>query len=345
MHELDPRKKVILKAVIWEYVSDAEPVASDRIAQKYDLGVRSATVRSELAEMNELGYLEQPHTSAGRIPSDVGYRYYVDHMLDAHDPTGPDREKIVSTMEHSDVLRVILQDTIKLMSRLTHQMTAATILANSHLRVQSVVVAALGPLRALLVVAFSNGHVENRMIECAPETSLQDIGAATERLQSELVQKTLRQMLKLRLGGAEPKSPLDLLLSNATATLREVAQGLSTGKIVIEGEEYMVAQPELRRSEEAFADVMSQLSNEESFTQVVAVPEEGPLYITIGRENAQNEMRHLAVLRHRYHVHGEEAGTIAIVGPTRQDYDRNISVLSFAAKAISETLDKLTPGH
>jgi heat-inducible transcriptional repressor len=82
MHELDPRKQRLLRAIVVEYVTMAEPVASDMLVQKYDLGVKSATVRNELAEMSELGLLEQPHTSAGRIPSDSGYRFYVDSGKD-----------------------------------------------------------------------------------------------------------------------------------------------------------------------------------------------------------------------------------------------------------------------
>lgn len=343
MHDLDPRKKIILQAVIWEYVSDAEPVASDRIAQRYDLGVRSATVRNELAEMSELGYLEQPHTSAGRIPSDVGYRYYVDHMVQPQTLDDAARTSLNHTTEHAEVLQMILQETTKLMSRLTQQLAAATIHANAHLRVQSVVVAALGPSRALLVVAFSNGHVENRMIECPPQTSLEDIGAATEATQREAQQLSLRELERIKLTGAEPRSVREALFQTITNSLRDVAKSLSAGKIVVEGEEYMVAQPELRRSEQAFNDVMSQLGDEGSLAQAVGIPDGTPLFITIGKENAASELRHIAVLRHRYFVKGEEAGTLAILGPTRQNYDRNISVLTFAAQAISETLSKLTP--
>jgi heat-inducible transcriptional repressor len=81
MQDLDPRKQRLLRAIVFEYVTSGEPVASDMLVQKYDLGVKSATVRNELAEMSELGYLEQPHTSAGRIPSDSGYRFYVDKLI------------------------------------------------------------------------------------------------------------------------------------------------------------------------------------------------------------------------------------------------------------------------
>src|SRR5476651_2127996 len=99
MAELHVRKQSILRAIIVEYVSGAEPVASEQLVQKYDLGVRSATVRNEMAELSELGYLEQPHTSAGRIPSDLGYRYYVDRLIVATDPADEMKNRVRSATE------------------------------------------------------------------------------------------------------------------------------------------------------------------------------------------------------------------------------------------------------
>src|SRR5580704_10262473 len=100
MADLDPRKETILRAIIVEYVTTAEPIGSEALVQKYELGVRSATVRNEMAEMSELGYLEQPHTSAGRIPSDLGYRYYVDRLIT--DRTVRDADKSVVKQATSD---------------------------------------------------------------------------------------------------------------------------------------------------------------------------------------------------------------------------------------------------
>src|ERR1700733_12209918 len=111
MSELDPRKQTILQALVLEYVDAAEPVGSELLVHKYQLGVKSATVRNELAEMSELGYLEQPHTSAGRIPSDRGYRYYVDRLLLERDVEESAKQKVRTVTTEGEALQSLLTDT------------------------------------------------------------------------------------------------------------------------------------------------------------------------------------------------------------------------------------------
>ena len=119
MENLDTRKQLLLKAIVIEYVRFAEPVSSDALVQKYDLGVKSATVRNELAEMVDMGLLEQPHTSAGRIPSDSGYRFYVDHLI--IERAIEETQKLIDKKEidESEVLQDMLRDTLKVLSRAT----------------------------------------------------------------------------------------------------------------------------------------------------------------------------------------------------------------------------------
>lgn len=340
MDELTERKRIILRAVVLEYVATAEPIASERIATRYGLGVRSATVRNELAEMSDLGYLEQPHTSAGRIPSDTGYRYYVNFMLSPASPDQKDQQKVLETAQGREVLRTILMETTKLMSRMTHQLTAATILANSSLKVGNCLLSALGPHKALLVLAFNNGHVENRLVELPNDTGLIEIGAANELLSQCTHGLTVRQLSKIRTPASMGSPLLDKLAATLFSSLRQLGKDLSQGKLIMEGEEYMLAQPELRQSEEVMREVLENIEDESTMANVVGGHQEHPLMITIGKEHELAGMRHMTVIRHQYTIGGEEAGTLAIVGPTRQDYDRNIAILKFAARAISETFSK-----
>src|SRR5690349_17253991 len=120
MEPLSDRKEQILRAVIIEYVSGAEPVPSDLIATKYELGVKSATVRNELLEMSDMGLLEQPHTSAGRVPSDQGYRYFVDRLIVGAPLEKEKRQRVKQATEEEDTLQQILRHTTKALSRLTH---------------------------------------------------------------------------------------------------------------------------------------------------------------------------------------------------------------------------------
>src|SRR5438270_10640865 len=123
MPDLDARKQSILHAVIVEYVLGAEPVGSELLVQKYSLGVKSATSRNELAEMADLGFLEQPHTSAGRIPSDMGYRYYVDRLIVPKEPDVDTKQRVKGVAGEGDALQATLRDTARVLSRITHLLT------------------------------------------------------------------------------------------------------------------------------------------------------------------------------------------------------------------------------
>lgn len=341
--ELDPRKRLILRAVILEYVAEGEPVGSEFIAQKYELGVRSATVRNELAEISELGYLEQPHTSAGRIPSDTGYRYYVDHMLQDQELDEPSRKRMSEVAERAEILRSLLQDTTKALSRMTMQLVAATTVGDVHLKVRNAVLTALGPQSALLVLIFNNGDVENRLIECPAGVTLEDFGRVNEMLTSLLSGMNANALSKLKAPGASGQATFDRLVHAAIQTAKQVGKELSKGQLIVEGEEYIFAQPDLQRDAQALRDVLRQIEDEESLLTALQNPSGKPLLVTIGREHDAPGLRALSILRHDFYIGDEEAGTLAIIGPTRQDYQTGISLLQYTARAISETLKKILP--
>src|SRR5262245_41423811 len=166
MMELDSRKEALLGVVVDAYVTRAEPVGSEWLAGAGNLGVRAATIRNELAEMTEMGYLRQPHTSAGRIPSDRGYRYYVDHLLDAAALT-PQLALDFSEIEHyneGDVEQLLLQ-TCRILSSLTHYTAVAAAPAGDEARLRSVHLAQLGDRRVLMVAVLDNGRVLHRLVE------------------------------------------------------------------------------------------------------------------------------------------------------------------------------------
>ena len=342
---LDPRKRIILRAVIFEYVAEGEPVGSELIAQKYELGVRSATVRNELAEMSELGYLEQPHTSAGRVPSDAGYRYYVDHMVESATPDKLHQQRVNDATQRSEFLKAVLQDTTKTLSRLTHQLAAATTSGGASLKVHSALVTALGPTRAMLVVALSNNDAQSRILEFPPGLSLDDFGRINEFLPGHLSNTSAKGLSRLKTPPATGKAEYDKFVSEVFATLRSIGKELSRGQLVMEGEEYILAQPELQRDTGLLKEVLENLENEELLASAIQNASGHPMLITIGRENDAPGMHKLSILRHSFYVGSEEAGTLAIIGTTRQDYQSGIALLRFTADAIGQSLTKLLPGE
>ncbi len=335
MSELSPRQRQILRAVVVEYVQAAEPVASELIASRYELGVRSATVRSELAGITDLGLLEQPHTSAGRIPSDRGYRYYVDRLLVPQTPDSNAQHRLEEATTEEDTFKEILRQTTKALSRLTHLLSVAATVRDAAVTVRSAVVTAIGPEKALFVFILQNGHVENRLMDCPPGVTLEHIGRVNEAIRDAVEGKPLGSVIKTKTPPSD-EPVFGKLLRSVFAVLRATARELGRGRLITEGEEYIVAQPEFQRDAAALQALLKSLEDEETLYE--ASTGEG---VTIGRENPQESMQSLAVLRRAFFVGDDEAGTLAVIGPTRMPYDRTMALLDFTAQAVSETLTRL----
>lgn len=332
LEQLSPRQEKILEAVVVEYVAAAEPVASEQVVSKYGLGVRGATVRNEMAEITEMGLLEKPHSSAGRRPSDGGYRYYVDRLVVVRKPDRPERQAVESAADEETLFEV-LSATTRALARMTHLLSVGTIHRTDQCKVRHVLLSGLGPSRCLLVLVLDNGHIENRMVDI-PDADLAQIGQMNEWLSKEVVGCGLQELAKSRPGEAVEEPPFRRAVLGA---LRSVAKNLLRGKIVAEGHEFVLSQPEFRRDEEAAGELLASIEDEELLRG--AVQSDG---VTIGSEHADRRMRRLTVVRRPIVVGGKEAGALGLVGPTRMHYERSISLLDYAAAALSKALDDLT---
>lgn len=339
MGELDARQQTILRAIVVEYVLTAEPIGSEALVHKYSLGVKSATVRNEMADMSHRGFLAQPHTSAGRIPSDLGYRYYVDRLIVRNDVDEAVKRRLRGATEEGDALQGLLRDTARTLSRITHLLTVATTLRDAEIIVRNAVVSALGPTQALLVLILSNGHVENRMVECPPGLTLQDIGSANEQLASMTIGKTLRQIARTKTQGNLGNPAIDKLVSILWTNLRAIARDLTKGVMVTEGEEFLFAQPEFVNDVASLTDLLDEVTESGILYEAVA-PGEQAQPVTIGREHRDERLQQLSVVRHSFYVGENEAGVIAIVGPTRMRYESSIPIVNFTARALSDSLTK-----
>lgn len=340
MFEISERKQRILRAIVVEYVSTAEPIASDRLVEKYELGVKSATVRNEMAEITELGFLEQPHTSAGRIPSDFGYRFYVDRLIETPTVEVGEGAKIKSAASDEETLRDLVAETAKTLSRLTRSMSAATTVRDANLVLKQVVLTAVGPEKGLLICVFANGHVENRLVDLPLGFTLEELSPLNELVNYRFAGQTLQA-----LGTAT--SPLvgiphrDVALQSILTSIQSIAGELMKGHLILEGQNYIFAEPEFSRNPDAIQSLVAGIENDANLIEAIEQNPGNSSTVTIGRENVQGEYQSLSVMRQKFRIGDEEAGTIALIGPTRMNYDRNWSYLSFSADAISTTLSKL----
>lgn len=348
--ELTQRKQQILRAVVIEYVNSAEPVGSEIVARRYRLGIGPATVRNEMAEMSERGYLEQPHTSAGRIPSDTGYRFYVDRL--AKPEVRPEKARIVKSLARLQAeLGELLRETCRCLARLTQYVSVAVTAGERSLAIKQVSLTGLSSERALLILVLSSGAIENRIVSASPDVTLRELHAVATLLNQACEGRTLYQISRAgtlevsHLSGAAAR-----LAQEAWHELRSVARTSTVGRAFAEGTAMLLAHPEFQRDYGLLSGlvqimddpaVLAALIERTAESQGREVSTRPTALVRIGRENPHEVLQRLAVVASRFYAAGEEAGTIAVIGPTRMRYTETIPLVETAAGALSDALTRL----
>ena len=330
---LDERKSAILRAVVKEYIETAQPVASAHVARLGDLGVSSATVRNEMAVLEREGYLVHPHTSAGRIPTDKGYRFYVDRLRTPPGPLGPGQKRQVEaffTRAHGE-LEQMLDDTGRLLTNLTD--CAAMVLAPGHeaATVRSFQLVTLGSRVALAVMVLSDGAVEKETIELDADDNEARVGAASAHLAAHLVGRTP--------AGA---SPAPLTGDETTDRLVARAQAAVVGSGREEHEHVWVGgASRISATFEAIESVREVLAILEQQYVVVSLLQDALRHdklVSIGTEHGVEPLAECSIVVAPYEVSGAPAGTIGVLGPTRMDYPQAMAAVAVVSERLSRRL-------
>jgi heat-inducible transcriptional repressor len=329
---LDDRKAAILRAVVQEYIETAQPVGSGAVAHTTSVQVSPATVRNEMALLERDGYLVQPHTSAGRIPTDKGYRFFVDQLA-GHGALGPAERSQVRQFfnrAHGE-LEQVLHDTSQLLAGLTDY--AAVVVGPAHEAgtVRSVQLVGLGPRVALLVAVLSNGVVEKASIELPADTGNDRLGAAGAHLAAHLVGCTLAEPLVVPPSG---DAATDGLVATALAQLRG-PHDEEPDHVFVGGASRMA------RAFDAVETVRAVLGILEQQLVVVTllrdVLDRG-LSVAIGTEHGFEPLAECSVIVAAYDVEGEHAGAVGVVGPTRMNYPQALAAVAVVGQRLSKKL-------
>ncbi len=342
---LDERKRKILGAVVRDYVETVRPVGSEDLAQRHAWGVKSATIRNELAELSEMGYLRQPHTSAGRIPSDRGYRFYVDHLM----VTAPlfsvgadDENGKVSGLE----LDYLLRRTCALLTRHTSYTSVATPPRSSDTTISRVFVSPAGAGRLLLAALLSTGHVENRLLADMQAVLPGQVERLGNALNAAFAGQTLDAASAAKAPHAPPALPAALRAQFGTmaeAMRQMLCHAADESSAYLEGESEILRQPEFRDGAK-LDGLLGALQKRTVLFQTLSRALLGPnVAVVIGAENRVAAMHECSVVSAPYFVGPREQGTIGVVGPTRMDYDRAVPAVEFFAHSLTRTLTFL--GH
>ncbi|HUV05865.1 MAG TPA: heat-inducible transcriptional repressor HrcA [Armatimonadota bacterium] len=344
--ELGERRRGILAAVVNDYVKTAEPVGSEALAQRYDFGVKPATIRNEMAAMSEMGYLRQPHTSAGRVPSDLGYRYYVDRLMP--DPTLGPAETYHARRSYDPLeseVESIIQHTCRILSELTSYTSLATTPQMDVTSVKHVALSAVAPGKVLVVTMLNTGHIDHRVLdypETLPSTNLAALG---NLINARFQGVDLSSFPAL----ADEEPPTELLrlkgLYKRIATiLKQALLSTADDEIYMDGTSHILKQPEFARTERA-AWILEVLEHRRALFQILSSALLGKdVTVIIGSENQFEEMRECSFITSQYSVGLRVCGSIGVVGPTRMDYRSAVAAVRFMVSNLSQLLTSLSIG-
>jgi heat-inducible transcriptional repressor len=340
---LDKRKRSILQAIVDDYISTAEPIGSRTIARKHDLGVSPATIRNEMADLELLGYIEQLHTSSGRIPSAKGYRFYVDSLLA---PTQMSEKEIALIknwyQEKTRHVEEVFQETAKILSRITSNISLVLVPQVSQCVFKYLKFLPFDKCRTILVVVTDTGFVENKVIDIPQGLSFNDLQRIAEHINKRLSGLSFDNIEASILREIQNDMLVDMdLLETAMGILKQALVVEKNERLYLGGTTQLLSQPEFKNIEKvkSFLDMLEEEQLLSNILQNQNNTNDGVI-VTIGDENKYSGIQDCSMVQATYRIDGQVVGTVAVLGPTRMDYGKVMSVLEFMHNHLGEVLKK-----
>ncbi len=338
MSVFSERSGKILNAIVRYYILTAEPVSSKAIAAKYCLGLSPATIRNIMAELEDEGFLIQPHTSAGRVPTDKSFRFYIDSLSGLKEP--PEGEKDILKRTCEEPVDNILMDTAKSLSMLTSCAGVMFIPGKDNFRIRHISFLPLDRTGIMMLLVSSPGHVTTRLIRTGFDCSGLDLERISNYLNSIAGGLTVRELrAKILMEMEKVKSLYDELLTDA---LKLGAMGLEQRPneedgLYVEGKVNIFERPEFRDDFERMKKLFSAFEEKSLLVKILdkSIDESG-IHIYLGSESAIKEFEGLSFVTAPYGRDGEMLGTIGVIGPVRMDYSKIIPLVDYTAGLLSK---------
>lgn len=337
MMELSERKKQILKAIIGDYILTAEPVGSKAIAARPELKFSSATIRNEMSELEEMGYLEKPHTSAGRIPSPLGYRLYVDELMDSYDISDKDIPPIEAMLKgKAKELDRLIQEAGRLVSSLTNYASVAVTPDMNRCVIKQFEIITVDTSTFVIVVVTDTGQVKNKLVHTAAPVTKDESELLTYILNQTLTGLPLSQITAERFDVVRRAAGLSALLAPVAEYIAELIEELGSQKVFLDGANKLLRFPEYRDPDKAQA-LLDYITTDDKHLLPVCKDMDGVQFF-IGPENGENPLSNASMIYAKYDIGNLGQGVIGIVGPTRMDYKRLSARLSHFAKELNKLI-------
>jgi heat-inducible transcriptional repressor len=335
---LSDRRRQILNALVREYIDSGQPVSSQGLVDQYGLGFSSATVRNELSALEEGGYVYQPHVSSGRVPTDAGYRAFVDGLQGTIEAMEAAEELDMRSryLELADEVDDLMRRTSTVLSHLTHYVAVVMAPTISLSRIRRVDLLSMGPRRALMVLITETGQVVNRHIELAEESTPERLAEVERALNASLDGKRAVDVRPLA-DAVAPDRPGDTIVSHLLAEVVECLDEADRDRLYHVGVPELLALPEfadsarLRPLVGLLEDGLAML---DTLSEVMRA---GGVTVRIGSENTRHELGQMSLVATGY-GRGQADGIVGVIGPTRMDYPRTISAVRCAAEGLNDVL-------
>lgn len=338
---LNERKKKILQIIIEDYISSAEPVGSRTIARKYDLGLSPATIRNEMSDLELLGYLEQPHTSAGRIPSAQAYRFYVDALIEPGTLTDNDMALIDGWYnERRRNIDDIFQSTAKILSRMTQNVSMVLTNQQTIANFCYLKFLPLDSQHAILCIVADDGSIDTNVVDIPLGMSSEEMDYLAGKMSKLLEDRNLSDISVEILQNVHTDVVEDkLIFSSLLQAVRKMTGRRQEQKVFLGGTKQLLNQPEFRDMERV-RNLLGILEEEKVLKDLLQGGEDSGLKVTIGSENKFTGIQDCSMVQATYRLNGQIVGTMAVLGPTRMEYGKVISVMDYLHKYLKTILDK-----
>ena len=334
--ELDQRKQKVLAAIVESYIATGEPVGSKTLAECFGMSVSSATLRNEMAALSEMGYLEQPHTSAGRVPSHLGFRFYIDKLMNKKPLTEDEKQSIDTLFRDAEPNpSAILEEAGQILAEKTNCAAISTTPISQGGVTARIELVVTGRRLYLLLFITSAGVIKNKLVrmefEVTPEQVARFVYLINERLNKVPIEEITPAFIQTL---AASSGEFALSFSPVLFAIYELAKEVTTGQIIVEGQNNLLLHQELLS---AASGLLGFLSREEELLPLLSFGNSS-LSVLLGSELKKNELSDIGMILTRYNIGENISGTIGVIGPARIDYAKIIPYIEYLALSMGRLL-------
>jgi len=340
--ELDKRKEKILKAIIDDYILTGIPVGSRTISKKEGINISSATIRNVMADLEDLGFLEQPHTSAGRVPSDIAYRLYVDKLMPLIRLSKQDAVAINNIFD-SRILEMtdVIEKTAEIISKTTNHISVVLAPQLKKAKIKRIQLVKITETKMLVLIVTSSGLVKEKIITIAPGLNAEYLDMLSNMLTDKLTDKTLVEASNIiQTDFKDEIMTHKKFFKSLLYSIHDTVEPHIKKDIILGGAQNIFNYPEYRDVDKAkgFLEV---LETKDVLYKLLNQASDFEFSISIGQENKIDEMKECSIVTATYSIGDKKLGSFGVIGPTRMDYPKVISILNHVGKSLNEILNGL----